>query len=142
MAGEPLTRHIMISALGQLETQIPAIEPPTADGVNVYPDKPELAAASRPDGIRGMRKDQYALIGVKAGAVLLPALEVPWWNVRDGAWQVASLPQRTIHIAGNDEPALVAPAPTATDESARWRPVTVHSEFWRRVSEILAVLCC
>ena len=27
-AGEPLTRHVTISALGQLETQIPALETP------------------------------------------------------------------------------------------------------------------
>ena len=40
-AGEPLTRHVTISALGQIETQIPAIEPPSADGVNIDPEKPE-----------------------------------------------------------------------------------------------------
>ena len=28
-AGEPVTRHVTISALGQIETQIPAIRPPT-----------------------------------------------------------------------------------------------------------------
>lgn len=143
VAGEPLTRHIMISALGQLETQIPAIEPPAADGVNVYPDKPELSRSIEAAGIRGLRKDQYALIGVKAGSVVLPAVEIPWWNVTSGAWQVASLPQRTIKITGADEPAPVLPAaPTAADSAAPAAATTVvvHSEFWRRVSEILAAL--
>ena len=142
-AGEPLTRHITVSALGQLETQIPAIEPPAADGINVYPDKPELGRQIEPGGIRGIRKDQYALIGVVGGTVVLPALELPWWNVEKGAWEVARLPERSIDIIAADpppvappsDPAVIADAPPADAVT-----VTVHSDFWRRVSEILAVL--
>ena len=142
-AGEPLTRHITISALGQLETQIPAVEPPAADGINVYPDKPELSRRIESGGIRGTRKDQYALIGVRAGSVLLPALEIPWWDVESGEWQVARLPERTIAIVDSGEPAVVAPTVpdgSTMDADAGGATVTVHSEFWRRVSEILAAL--
>lgn len=141
-AGEPLTRHIMISALGQLETQIPAIEPPSADGINVYPDKPELSRSIESGGIRGMREDQYALIGVRAGAVVLPALEIPWWNVASGEWEVASLAARTINIVGAPALAVVEPIQPAqsTGETGVAATVTVHSELWRRVSEILAAL--
>ncbi|MGI9272543.1 MAG: BatD family protein [Woeseiaceae bacterium] len=142
-AGEPLTRHVTISALGQLETQIPAVEPPAAEGLNVYPDKPELSRIIESGGIRGTRKDQYALIGVRAGAVVLPALEIPWWNVESGEWQVARLPERSINIVAADEPALLAPVTPeqpADGAVATATTVTVHSEFWRRVSEILAAL--
>lgn len=142
-AGEPLTRHITISALGQLETQIPAVEPPSAEGINVYPDKPEFARNIESGGIRGVRKDQYALIGVRAGTVVLPALEIPWWNVESGDWQVARLPERTINIKGPSEPAFSEPAaPDQIDSvaAAVGPAVTVHSDFWRRVSEILAAL--
>ena len=140
-AGEPLTRHVTISALGQLETQIPATTPPVADGVNVYPDKPELSRRIEPGGIRGIRQDQYALIGVKAGDVVLPPLEIPWWNIAKGEWQVATLPQRTITIVGGEEATVVAPtpAPTETVTAAAATTVTVPSEFWRNVSEVLAV---
>jgi hypothetical protein len=143
MAGEPLTRHVTISALGQLETQIPATMPPIADGVNVYPDKPELSRRIEPGGIRGIRQDQYALIGVKAGDVVLPAIEIPWWDIANGEWQVATLPQRTITIVGGEEPAIVAPTPTPTETvaaaAATTAAPTAQSEFWRHVSEILAV---
>ena len=141
--GEPLTRHVTISALGQLETQIPAIEPPSAAGVNIYPDKPELSRKIEPGGIRGVRKDQYALIGVSAGTVVLPALEIPWWNVETGVWEVASLPERSIEIASTGEPLIPEPdVPVApgVDGAAVTTTVTVHSDFWRRVSEFLAAL--
>ena len=142
-AGEPLTRHITVSALGQLETQIPAIEPPTADGMNVYPDKPELGRLIEPGGIRGVRKDQYALIGVDIGTVVLPALEVPWWNVVSGEWQVARLPERSIEVLSSGEPPVAisaGPDEVAPGGEVSTVTVTVQSEFWRRVSEVLAAV--
>ena len=141
-AGEPLTRHVTVSALGQLETQIPVIEPPEVPGMNVYPDKPELGRQIEPGGIRGVRKDQYALIGVTAGTVVLPALELPWWNVTAGEWEVARLPERTIEVLPSGEAPVAANTEATATEVAGGEAVsvTVHSEFWRRVSEILAVL--
>jgi len=142
-AGEPLTRHVTISALGQLETQIPALETPAVPGINVYPDKPELSRRIESAGIRGIRKDQYAMIGVAAGVVKLPALDVPWWNTETSAWQVASLPERAITILASGE--APAPAPEAdstpvadaTEEPAQ---PSMPDSFWRRISELLAVV--
>jgi len=146
-AGEPLTRHVTISALGQLETQIPALDVPAADGINVYPDKPELSRRVESGGIRGVRKDQYAMIGVTAGVVMLPALEVPWWNTETSEWQVARLPERSITI----QPSGEAPAPEPEVETAAEAGAAAESGsdaattlmsggFWRRVSELLAAV--
>ena len=139
-AGEPLTRHVTISALGQLETQIPALDPPAADGINVYPDKPELSRRVESRGIRGLRKDQYAMIGTAAGTFVLPALEVPWWNIDAAEWQVARLPERTISIL----PSGVAPPQPIEPVAASGEPATaaapVADPFWRRVSELLGAL--
>jgi hypothetical protein len=144
-AGEPLTRHVTISALGQLETQIPALPPPAADGFNVYPDKPELSRRIESGGIRGERKDQYAMIGVASGVVTLPALEVPWWSTTESAWQVARLPERVIKILPSGEaPAAELPpeAPATATDVAAVAPVseTIPGGFWRRVSELLAAV--
>ncbi len=145
-AGEPLTRRVSISALGQLETQIPALEPPTTSGINVYPDKPELSRTVETGGIRGVRSDQYAMIGVTAGEVVLPALEVPWWNTRTAEWEVATLPERTLTVLPSGE---APPAPTETESTAATedaeaaegdaRPA-MPPMFWRRVSELLGAL--
>jgi len=142
-AGEPITRNVTISALGQLETQIPVIAPPVVDGVNVYPDRPELSRQVEAGGIRGMRKDQYAMIGIESGIMKLPPLEMPWWDVAAGEWRVARLPERTINILPSGEPPVVEAASTLPAESERnGAPgiVTVHSSFWRLVAEALAAL--
>lgn len=143
-AGEPLTRHVTISALGQLETQIPALQPPAAEGVNIYPDKPELSRRIESGGIRGVRKDQYAMIGVKAGNVVLPPLEVPWWNTEKSDWQVARLPERTISFLPSGEAPAVEPEVAAADEtdssSEESGTAPMPRGFWRRASELLAAV--
>jgi hypothetical protein len=142
-AGEPITRNITISALGQLETQIPAVEPPTVDGVSIYPDRPELTRRIEPGGIRGVRNEQYAMIAVDSGMMRLPELKLPWWDVAAGEWRVASLPERTLNIIASGEPAVVDPVPQVVaqpEQSPTAGTVTVYSGFWRLVAEILAVL--
>ncbi len=145
-AGEPLTRRVTISALGQLETQIPALEPPSTPGINVYPDKPELTRTVEAGGIRGMRSDQYAMIGVAPGPVVLPALEVPWWNTRTAQWEVATLPERTITVLPSGEAPPSPAEPEAelegvgdADESAETQ-TALPAMFWRRAAELLAAV--
>jgi hypothetical protein len=142
-AGEPLTRHITTSVLGQLETQIPALDPPSVAGINVYPDKPELSRRIESGGIRGVRKDQYALIATGDGAVVLPALEVPWWNIATGEWQVARLPERSINILPSGEPAPAEPeaaAVPAEENSEAVATTAAPDRFWRSTSELLAAV--
>ena len=97
-AGEPITRHISVTAVGQLSTQIPVIEPASSDAIKVYPDKPEFRDVADASGIRALRRDQYAMIGVAAGDVALPTVELPWWNIDAAEWRVASLPGSTLSI--------------------------------------------
>jgi len=142
-AGEPVTRHLTISALGQIETQIPAIEPPSIDGLNVYADKPELSRRIEANGIRGIRKDQYAIIGVNGGAIELPELEVPWWDIDAGSWRVAKLPARTINVKAIDEPATgaqVAVVPPATEVTKTKALDIMPDGFWQRLSQLLAAV--
>lgn len=142
-AGEPVTRHIRVTALGQIETQIPVIEPAVSDSIKVYPDKPELRSVAVPKGILASRKDQYAMIGSKAGVVELPALNLPWWNIDTGAWEVASLPGTTMNVLPSAN-TLPAPAPVAEEPAEAGegpvQTVVVQSQLWQQVSIGLAGL--
>lgn len=140
-AGEPITRHVTVTALGQLSTQIPVIEALESDGVRIYPDKPDLRVGAVQEGVLASRKDQYAMIGVKAGRVNLPELRLPWWNVDEETWQLATLPGRTIDIS----PAADARSEPEVTRQADPMPETsevriVHSPFWRNASAVLAGL--
>ena len=142
-AGEPVTRRVTVSALGQIETQIPAIEPPAIDGLNIYEDKPELSRRIEAEGIRGIRKDQYAMIGVNGGDIELPELQVPWWNIDAAEWRVARLPARTITIKADTvapvapPAAEVSPPIAASDTKTPVLKITPDG-FWQRTSQLLA----
>jgi len=145
-AGQPLTRRLQLSALGQIETQIPAIELPPVAGLNVYPDKPELRRSIEAEGIRGIREDQYALIGVSAGQLELPAIDVPWWDIEAGEWRVANLPARKLTIlpSGDAPVPATVPAPAAVADTppaiAATEVASAADSFWRRIAELLGAL--
>lgn len=147
-AGEPVTRHVTLSALGQLETQLPTLEPPEVDGLNVYVDQPELTRTQEAGGLRGVRKDQYAIIGLAGGEIELPVLEVPWWDIAAAEWKVASLPARTLIIKGAPVTPVVeaeaAVIPVAADAavSAVQDPEEALAVIstWQRATEVLAIL--
>ena len=142
-AGEPISRNVTVSALGQLETQIPVTEPPSVDGVNVYPDKPVLQRQLEPGGIRGIRTDQYALIAGNAGVVTLPALELPWYDVDAEEWRVARLPERSVTISPSPDavrdPDPADPVADTPPETMEQRAEPAPTGLWQRVSEFLAV---
>jgi hypothetical protein len=142
-AGEPVTRKVTISALGQIETQIPAIEPPKIEGMNVYADKPDLSRVFEAEGIRGVRRDQYAMIGVRGGAVEIPELRIPWWDIEAGEWKIASLPARTIDVEAPQ--AVYVPPPVAvpdatTDVAPPPAMSAVPDAFWKRVSQLIGAV--
>ncbi|MBT8097871.1 MAG: protein BatD [Woeseia sp.] len=137
-AGEPITRHVTVTALGQLSTQIPAIEPAQSAALKLYPDKPELKDSAVSQGILAERSEQYALIGVQPGPVELPAVELPWWDITANEWKIAELPARTLSILPSNEAQPQQPTPAATAVPAETR--YVDDPFWRRVSEGLALL--
>jgi hypothetical protein len=147
-AGEPVTRIIRLEALGQIETQLPTLEAPDVDGINAYSDQPELGREIDSGGIRGIREDQYAIIGLAGGEAELPAIEVPWWDLDAGEWKVASLPARTLTIKGVAMPPPVEPPVTEPEPSAVEEPPPGPTEeetvavvtFWQRAAELLGVL--
>ena len=147
-AGEPVTRNITLSALGQIETQLPAPEIPEVDGLNVYTDQPELRRELEGAGIRGVRTDQYAIIGLAGGEVELPQVEVPWWDVKAAEWKVAVLPAQTLTIEGVEAPVpLETPVETAQpSEPTEAGPVASPEAavaavtFWQRIAEALGLV--
>jgi hypothetical protein len=142
-AGEPVTRHIKVTALGQLETQIPVIEPTVSDSIKIYPDKPELRNVAVAKGILASRDDQYAMIGIAPGTIELPELKLPWWNIDTGAWEVATLPGAKVNIlpSANALPPEPPPAIDArTDSENVAQPVVVYSKLWQQVSMGIASL--
>ncbi len=143
-AGEPVSRNITVGVLGQLETQIPALAIPEPDGISLYPDQPELSRRFESGGIRGIRRDEYAMIAVGDGETTLPAVELPWFDTEEETWKVATLPERRLTIVGAAPSTPVPPEPDATPAADPGAPLpaaeAVSSPFWQQVAAGLFVL--
>ena len=143
-AGEPVSRTITVGVLGQLETQIPALDIPEPDGISLYPDQPELSRRFESGGIRGVRRDEYAMIAIGNGETSLPAVELPWFDTEEESWQVATLPERRLTIVGAEPVEPVPPEPeaslSAAAEAAPPAAPAVSNPFWQQVAAGLFAL--
>ena len=112
--GVPRTRALTIEADGLLETQLPDLDITAADGIRQYADQPELERIVGTAGLTAQRTERFAVIAQRAGSVELPAVELPWWNVNTGAWEVARIEPDALEVTPSTEavaPALDVPAP-------------------------------
>src|SRR5690606_38333697 len=138
--GVPTTRSLTIVAEGLLETQLPELAPAQADGVRLYADRPELSRASGPGGLVATRVERYAVLPQSARETTLPPIELPWFDVERGRWEIASVPARTLEIAPGSEPAsapTTEPAPVSETAPAA-APTGSGTGPWPWVAAVLA----
>jgi hypothetical protein len=101
VAGEPLTRTLMVKAEGATLGVVPELErigPALPAEFKQYPDQPVVKETRSPEGVTALRQEKAALIGTQPGTYRLPAIEVPWWNTRTDQPEVARIPERTLTV--------------------------------------------
>ncbi len=120
--GVPRTRKIVVEADGLLETQLPDLTIAQQSGIREYADQPDLGREATSDGFKSHRTVSFAVIAQVSGDVTLAPVRLPWWNVTTGRWEVAELPERTLHVAANSEPPAVTPTVQPQTPSAAKAP--------------------
>jgi hypothetical protein len=113
--GEPVTRTIVIDAVGLEENMIAEPAWPELPDARIYPDQPQ--GISRDDGewVLGHKEFRYAVVPEKEGELVLPELTVHWWDTVSDRQQTAVLPAKTLMVQPS---ALVPPAPAVVPETA------------------------
>jgi hypothetical protein len=113
--GEPVTRIIIIDAVGLEENMIAEPAWPDLPGTRIYPDQPQ--GISRDDGqwVLGHKEFRYAVVPEKEGELVLPELTVHWWDTESDRQQTAVLPAKTLRVQPS---ALVPPPPAVIPEAA------------------------
>lgn len=116
--GEPITRTIRIAAASQRAAAILPIELP-AGRYKQYLEQPILDDSETSTGILGKRTDRIVLVPTEPGPLQLPAIEIDWWNIDEKRWEVARIPEETLHVlpgpSAAQQGAVEPNAPTAID---------------------------
>ena len=106
--GEPVTRTVIIDAVGLEENMI--VEPawPELPDARIYPDQPQ--GITRDDGqwVLGHKEFRYAVVPEKEGELVLPELKVEWWDTKNNQARTARLAAHTVFVQPSS---LVPPAP-------------------------------
>ena len=108
-----------------------------AAGIRQYADQPELSHDVTPEGFKSKRAVSMAVIAQTPGSITLPKLELPWWNVKTQAWEIASLPERTFTVAPSAESCRGCAA--AESAPAVAQAAAPRSTFWPIASAVLAI---
>lgn len=102
-AGDSLTRNLTLRAEGLSAAQLPPLPQSLPAGLRHYPDQPQLSQQSADQGLIGNREERDALVPEQAGQLVLPALEVVWWNTQTDRLERSSLPGHTLTVAANPQ---------------------------------------
>jgi hypothetical protein len=104
LAGEPLTRTLVIQAEGLHAAQLPTLQGPENLPRNLrqYADQPRLDDQLEDNGVRGVREESAALVAQNEGSFALPPLAVHWWNTATDRLEVSSLAPVTLSITGDE----------------------------------------
>ncbi len=110
--GEPVTRTITVRAEDAEGSQIPPLTLAEIEGLRVYPEPP--VSETRTDGKRvfGISRQTMAVVPKKAGDLVVPEIEVNWWDTDARRERTTSIPSwRVIVAPGSGAAARRAPAP-------------------------------
>ena len=146
--GEPVTRTVIIDAVGLEENMLE--EPPWPDipEARIYPDQPQ--GISRDDGewVLGHKEFRYAIVPEKAGLLVLPEIRLEWWDTLANRQRTASLPEHRIEVLPSElgqsastlPPAEILMPGTATSVSAGNIPATGQATLWKVTTGAFALM--
>ncbi|MEQ9004500.1 MAG: BatD family protein, partial [Pseudomonadales bacterium] len=146
--GEPLTRTVRADVVGNGSSVIAPLRAALPESnFRTYPEPARRADDASGATVRGSRSETYALMPTAPGRVVLPGVEVTWWDVKQHRLRTATVPGRRLTITGSavadatagaepaadpESPAAGSPIPTAPADAgsdpdatapAGWLPV-------------------
>ena len=146
--GEPVTRTVAIFANGAFGNQIPEISFVYPAAIKGYADQPVIETEKTSKGLKGMRKEKWALIPNQAGKIKLPGISVSWWDVSRDELRTAVIPSKIINVlpvpvSQPQNTALETPVPqkNKTETAVLQEPVRAEESFpWKNAAIGFALL--
>ena len=146
--GEPVTRTVAIFANGAFGNQIPEISFVYPAAIKGYADQPVIETEKTSEGLKGMRKEKWALIPNQAGKIKLPGISVSWWDVSRDELRTAVIPSKIINVLPvpgsqpkNTVQETPVPQKNKTETAVLQEPVWAEESFpWKNAAIGFALL--
>ncbi len=96
--GDSVERTITIVANGLDGAALPPLGRPDIDRMNVYPEQPVIERRVVDGNIVGTRIEKYVLVATSAGSVVIPEVNLPWWDVKNNELRSSVIPASLIQV--------------------------------------------
>ena len=144
--GEPVTRTVIVDAVGLEENMLEEPVWPEIPDARIYPDQPQ--GISRDDGewVLGHKEFRYAIVPEHAGELALPEIRLDWWDSVNHQQRTAMLPGHTIEVLPSElnTAASVPPPASATPFTAGTAAAGVSPPgsalIWKTATAAFAIL--
>lgn len=139
--GEPVTRTVILDAVGLEENMIEEPSWPELPGARIYPDQPQ--GISRDDGrwVLGHKEFRYAVVPEQEGELVLPEIRLHWWDTTSDSLKTAVLPEHRVPVAASGMAQDIASAAAGPGAQGGAPPAGLAAlQRWRLLSLSLALL--
>jgi hypothetical protein len=145
--GEPVTRTVIIDAVGLEEHMLEEPRWPETPGTRIYPDQPQ--GISRDDGewVLGHKEFRYAVVPEMAGELVLPEIRLDWWDTVANRQRTAVLPAHQVEVKPSELSKSVSAAqavsalPVAPPAgNTQQRIVAGNATAWKTSTGVFALL--
>ena len=112
--GEPVTRTVILDAMGLEEHMLEEPVWPEVPDTRIYPDQPQ--GISRDDGewVLGHKEFRYAVVPETVGDLVLPEIRLDWWDTVANKQRTAVLPEHRVSVLPSEFSPSVNVVPPAT----------------------------
>ena len=124
-AGDPVTRHLHLSADGLTSAQLPDLSQlmQLPNGLRAYPDQPRLNSDTQGNSIVGTRDQDIAIIANTPGHFEIPALHLFWWDTAKNTQREIDLPAHSLDVLPGTGGIAVGTAPSSQGSGSAPPPV-------------------
>jgi hypothetical protein len=146
--GEPVTRTVIVDAVGLEENMLEEPVWPELSAARIYPDQPQ--GISRDDGewVLGHKEFRYAVVPEEPGELTLPEIRLDWWDTVNHEQRTAVLPGHTLTVLPSELGPSASMPPMMPDNMAGLpagdSPATTASStstaLWKTSTAAFAVL--
>ena len=113
--GEPITRTVIVDAVGLEENMLEEPVWPEVSEARIYPDQPQ--GISRDDGewVLGHKEFRYAIVPEQPGELVLPEIRLDWWDTVAHQQRTAVLPEHRVNVLPSEMSTSASMPPSAVN---------------------------
>lgn len=96
--GQSVVRTLTVTGNGLDGAALPPLGRPEIERMNVYPETPVIERTIIDGNVVGSRTETYELVATESGSVVIPEINLPWWDVNSDTLRQAVVPASFIVV--------------------------------------------